>query len=404
LQFSGPLLLPTLGWVTWRRLSFAVLGLISVLCMPSAAARAETVVSLTFDDGAVSQLFAKDQILAHGMRGTFYINSGRVASNDYYMTWDEIAKVAAAGSEIGGHTLKDTALTDLPGNQRKAAICEDRRNLTDHGYDPVSFAYPHGQYNAQIQGYVEDCGYATARRVGGLSHGGCGSCEDAESIPPGDPYALRSNIFPSSRLTLSQMREYVTQAEDAGGGWVPLMFHDVCDDCPDGAVAGSITTSDFVAFLDWLSARQARGTVVKTVRAVMGFPEAPLPGAEEPQPVFAFQPTLSPPTQATALFASLHVRARQYLRNLRVRAVMAAAAILSARGTIMLGKRYRLRRVRAAAVRGQPVTLRLSLTKKGLRAVKRALRRHERVQAEITIVAVAATGAVKKETRTVTLR
>jgi hypothetical protein len=83
---------------------------------------------------------------------------------------------------------------------------------------------------------------------------------------------------------------------------------------------------------------------------------------------------------------------------------MAAAGILSARGTIMLGKRYRLRRVRAAAAPGRPVTLRLSLTNKGLRAVKRALRRHERVQAEITIVAVAAAGAVKKETRTVTLR
>src|SRR4029079_10307299 len=111
--------------------------------MPSAAARAETVVSLTFDGGSVSQLFARDQILAHRMRGTFYINSGRVASNDYYMTWDEIAGVAAAGNEIGGHTLRDTALTDLPGPQRKPAICDDRRNLVQHGYDPVSFAYPH---------------------------------------------------------------------------------------------------------------------------------------------------------------------------------------------------------------------------------------------------------------------
>ena len=166
------------------------------------------------------------------------------------------------------------------------------------------------------------------------------------------------------------------------------MFHDVCDDCPDGAVAGSITKSDFVALLDWLRARQAQGTVVKTVRAVMGFPEPPLPGSEEPQPVFAFQPALPAPALATTSFASLQVRSRQHLRNLRVRASMTTAGVLSARGTITLGKRYRLRRVRTAAAPGQPVTLRLSLTKKGLRAVRRALRRHERVQAEITIVAV----------------
>jgi peptidoglycan/xylan/chitin deacetylase (PgdA/CDA1 family) len=381
----------------------AVLGMLSVLSVPSAAARAETVVSLTFDDGSVSQLFARDQILAHRMRGTFYINSGRVASNDYYMTWDEIASVAAAGNEIGGHTLRDTALTDLPGPQRKPAICDDRRNLMQHGYDPVSFAYPHGQYNAQIQGYVRDCGYATARRVGGLSHDGCGSCRDAESIPPGDAYALRSNIFPSGRLTLAQMQEYVTQAEDAGGGWVPMMFHDVCDDCPDGALDGSISTGDFVALLDWLDRRRSRGTVVKTVRAVMGYADAPLPPLpvdEEPVPVHAFQP----PVPAAVALASVKIPTRQKLRNLRVRARLSQSGTLSARGTVTLGKRYRLKRAKVVAAPGQTVTLRLSLTAKGLRAVKRALRRHRRVQAVITVVVIGPAGQVDKSTHTVTLR
>src|SRR5262245_28726695 len=152
----------------------AVLGLVSVLSSPSAAARADTVVSLTFDDGAVSQLFARDQILAHRMRGTFYIISGKVGSNSYYMNWSDVATLAAAGDEIGGHTVNHTPLTELPGPQRKPAICDDRRNLMQKGYDPVSFAYPEGQYNAQIEGYVRACGYASARRVGGLSHDNCG--------------------------------------------------------------------------------------------------------------------------------------------------------------------------------------------------------------------------------------
>lgn len=45
--------------------------------------------TLTFDDGRQTQYSARGPLAAHGMRGTFYINSGLVASTtgDYYMTW-----------------------------------------------------------------------------------------------------------------------------------------------------------------------------------------------------------------------------------------------------------------------------------------------------------------------------
>jgi len=52
------------------------LALIAVAWAPPGVARAETVVSLTFDDGAKSQLFAKDEMAKRGLRGTFNINSG----------------------------------------------------------------------------------------------------------------------------------------------------------------------------------------------------------------------------------------------------------------------------------------------------------------------------------------
>lgn len=53
------------------------------------AAPNQTIVTLTFDDGRQTQYSARGPLAAHGMRGTFYINSGLVASTtgDYYMTW-----------------------------------------------------------------------------------------------------------------------------------------------------------------------------------------------------------------------------------------------------------------------------------------------------------------------------
>lgn len=390
-----------------RRLLSAFLGAVFlglvVLASPSASARAETVVSLTFDDGAASQLFARDQLLAHRMRGTFYIISGAVGSNSYYMTWDDIAGLAATGNEIGGHTLNHKVLTTLKPPEARAEVCDDREQLIDHGYDPVSFAYPTGANNTPVQHIVRDCGYASARRVGGLTHSGCGTCEDAESIPPGNAYALRSNAADDGPMSLAELQQYVVQGEAAGDGWVPLTFHDICSPCTPTSVAESISPSDFAAFLDWLKAREAGGTVVKSVRAVMGFPEPPLPSEEEeeePKPVVAF----APPRDTATAFTSLKARSRQDVDKLYVSAAMGEPGTLSAYGTVTLGKRYRLKKVRVTTVPGRLTKLRLALTKKGLRAVKRALRRHARVRAVVTIVATDSAGNVQRATRTITLR
>ena len=45
-------------------------------------ARAETVVSLTFDDGIATQYnLARPLLASHGMHGTFFINSGNVGTD-----------------------------------------------------------------------------------------------------------------------------------------------------------------------------------------------------------------------------------------------------------------------------------------------------------------------------------
>jgi Polysaccharide deacetylase len=98
-----------------------------MLALPSLAQARPTYVSLTFDDATASQASAVSSMAAHGMRGTFYVNSGDVGSDPYFMTWPQIQAIAAAGHEIGGHTTTHADLTTLSPAMQTVEICGDRQ-------------------------------------------------------------------------------------------------------------------------------------------------------------------------------------------------------------------------------------------------------------------------------------
>jgi peptidoglycan/xylan/chitin deacetylase (PgdA/CDA1 family) len=272
-----------------RSLSAAriVLVLLALLALPcvSQARAAQTVVSLTFDDGIKTQAdLARPLLASHGMHGTFYINSGNVGANSYYMSWSQVDALAAGGNEIGGHTLTHQKLTDLTADQQRHQICDDRTALQNRGYTVTDFAYPYGagQGDTTTRSIVTDCGYKSARKVGGIrDKSDCPKCPYAESIPPVDALSVSANPYVTGPITLAKLQGWVTQAEGHGGGWVPLMFHDICNKCYDASVSQSVLSS----FLDWLKARSSKGTVVKTVAEVIGGgapPPHPPPGDTTP--------------------------------------------------------------------------------------------------------------------------
>jgi peptidoglycan/xylan/chitin deacetylase (PgdA/CDA1 family) len=236
-------------------------------------ARAATVVSLTFDDGEATQYAARAPLASHGVHGTFYLNSTRLGTSGFYMTWAEASELAADGNEIGGHTLSHVDLTSaaLSDSQKRAEVCTDRQNLVAAGFDPVSFAYPFGTSDATAQAIVRDCGYRSARRVGGIaSPGWCPECGiRTEPFPAANAFDVRTPSFGGGELTLGAMQAVIAQAELSGGGWIPLAFHGVCESaCGDGWVRpGTIS-----ALLDWLAPRAAHGTLVRTVREAVERP------------------------------------------------------------------------------------------------------------------------------------
>jgi peptidoglycan/xylan/chitin deacetylase (PgdA/CDA1 family) len=256
----------------------------------------KTMVSLTFDDGDESQysLGFLRGLQPHGMNGTFYIVSGYVGVNSGAMTWPQISDLANNSNDVGGHTVDHIDLTSssYTQQQKTAEVCDNFQALAQHGVDPVSFAYPYGAYDSNAEQIVQSCGFSSARITGGLDRNGTGAGPVyGESIPPKDPYAVRTvyNSGGSAPYTLSYLENSVTAAAQNGGGWVPLVFHEICSQTYDPANYNYCSTSwastelaTFNTFLDWLqNAGQPggapAGVAVQTVRQVVNGPDTTPP-------------------------------------------------------------------------------------------------------------------------------
>ncbi len=267
--------MPTRMRKTVASIVVPVLGLLgmAVIAPPPAAAATNTIVSLTFDDGQASHYaVAMSMMGPRGLVGTYYINSAMVGSSGYYMTWPQIHEIAAAGNEIGGHTLHHVNLNNVDATTARTEVCDDRSALIAQGFTQVtSFAYPEAAVNATAQQIVRECGYDTGRTVGDLWNEG----PYAETIPPQDPYRVRTTEGTTTGTTLEDLKAMVTDAETHGGGWVPMVFHGICDNqCTN---SNTVTTATFTAFLDWLAPRSADGTVVRTVAQALGSTPPPPP-------------------------------------------------------------------------------------------------------------------------------
>ncbi len=212
-------------------------------------------ITLGFDDGFADQYDARAILAAHDMHATFYVNSG-VIGDSVHLTWAQLTDLAADGNEIGGHGLTHANLKNLKTAALRQEVCGDRMTLFNHGFQPVSFAYPFGNYNSTtIQGLIY-CGYNSGRTVS----------QGPDTIPPHNPYATWAMPSVKNSTSLAAIQGWVTSAENSGGGWVQLVMHHVCDNCD----VYSITAANFDALLTWLAPRAARGTVVQTVNDVIG--------------------------------------------------------------------------------------------------------------------------------------
>ena len=148
---------------------------LSVCALPGSAAAATPVtVSLTFDDGWDSQQTAATMLAAHGLKGTFYVNSANI-DQPGYLTWAQLTAMNAAGQRSRRPHAHHPDLTTLTSTQAQHEICDDRTNIQSHGFVVPDFAYPCGAYDSNTGGgtldvssIVRNCGYASGRGAFGL--------------------------------------------------------------------------------------------------------------------------------------------------------------------------------------------------------------------------------------------
>jgi peptidoglycan/xylan/chitin deacetylase (PgdA/CDA1 family) len=262
-----------------RRLAalFAALAAVagSVAMAPAAQSATGTIVSLTFDNGTISQytLGWQQALQPHGVNATFYVNTG-VMGGANHTSWAQLSALQSAGEEIGGKTVDGTSLTTLSASQQISEICNDRQALLSHGLKPAGFAYPGGAFNATIETEVQNCGYGNARTAGSLSPTGP---TYAETLPPKTWLALRA-YAPTGQISLANLESLVSGAAAHGGGWTPIVISKVCSQTADPnnystctASSGWIDLADLNTFLTWVqNAGQSGGAPAGTTFGTMG--------------------------------------------------------------------------------------------------------------------------------------
>ena len=87
----------------------------------------------------------------------------RQAVSDAFMTWPQVGALAAEGLVFGGHGRTHRLLTDIALDEVAAEAAHSRDAIAGTvGAAPLTFAYPNGNWNAEVAAQVAGSGYLVA--------------------------------------------------------------------------------------------------------------------------------------------------------------------------------------------------------------------------------------------------
>jgi peptidoglycan/xylan/chitin deacetylase (PgdA/CDA1 family) len=126
--------------------------------------------ALTFDDGLLDNLETLSPLLASlGAPGTVFVVSGWLGRPHPYAEWTrvvteaELRRLAAAGLEIGAHTVTHPDLTTLTRQEATDELRRGRESLEEILGRPVDVvAYPYGRANAETVAAAREAGFRAA--------------------------------------------------------------------------------------------------------------------------------------------------------------------------------------------------------------------------------------------------
>jgi peptidoglycan/xylan/chitin deacetylase (PgdA/CDA1 family) len=168
---------PSRFWeqMTWlRRLGLRGVG-VGTLLDAMRAGRHRGLVGITFDDGFDNLVEAAlPALLRHRFTATMFIISGLLGRTGGWvdapmwplMSADQVRELAAAGMEIGSHSITHPHLAGIAPRQLKAEVNESKATLGELIGAPIrGFAYPYGSMDAAARLAVRAAGYDYACAV-----------------------------------------------------------------------------------------------------------------------------------------------------------------------------------------------------------------------------------------------
>ncbi len=161
-------------------------------------------VVVTFDDGFADTADTAAPLLADvGIAATIYLTTGFLGTTspggDPMLSWAAASDLAAAGHEIGAHSISHPHLDILPQAEAREEIVASRARLQDGlGLAVRTFAYPHGYSSPAVRRLVLVAGYDSACAV-----------KNAHSHPADPSYTL-ARLTVTARTSDDTFRSWLT--------------------------------------------------------------------------------------------------------------------------------------------------------------------------------------------------
>lgn len=120
---------------------------------------------ITFDDGWHDQFeYAFPILKKYGYSATFFVFTNSIGKRGF-LSWDNLKELMASNMTIGSHSRTHPYLTRITDQTKlRSEIYESKETLEKNlGVTINQFAYPFGQYNADIIDLVKEAGYTSGR-------------------------------------------------------------------------------------------------------------------------------------------------------------------------------------------------------------------------------------------------
>lgn len=123
--------------------------------------RTDRFVTISIDDGDITDLRTAELLTKYGLQATFYIPARNPERP--VMPANQVRELSAS-FEVGAHTLNHAPLKSLPDSKASTEISQGKQWLEDTiGKSVISFCYPRGKFNSSTPALVKKAGFLGGR-------------------------------------------------------------------------------------------------------------------------------------------------------------------------------------------------------------------------------------------------